>query len=1748
MRYFCLGLTGFLLILTRPTAGAVVENFDGWSDGSYGDYSYYTDTGVGQWVGYNSMCHSQNARSGNAVRLHHAAPAPCLEFDGLDGNGKDGGVGTVSFYYRHWNGTSGSVKFKLQKSVAGGGWTDVGGEVTVSSATYQLYSQEVHESGENVKLRVQSTAYAERLMIDDMEITDWIPMLRFAVTNTSINEAAGEIGINAVLTTPANVTAAVTIVAGTAEEGMDYSLSTTNLVFSPTVQTNQIILSVTNDLLAEDNETLTLVITNVFGAVLDTNNSRVAVTIYDDDRSSVGFESAGATVAESAGTRHVNILISMTADATVQVALAGTATSGDDYTTSSTNIVFEEGGASSNEFSLNIIDDSDGEGSETVVLTLQNAEGANVGPMSQYVLTIVDNESFINFDANQAVLEESAGSYSLPILISGSGVVTAEVTVSGTALEGAGNDFSLSTTNVFFSTDGPVQTNIIITIHNDDVAEGIERAVLTLTHVAGASLGTNQQFSLYLRDDDAFTIMSANLSSGGAFQYTDPGIRILQGLKADIVAIQEFNVTNSGGYRAFVDQNFGTNFSYYVTDGVSLPNGVISRWPILSSGTWSDPEVVRGFTWATIDIPGSRDLHIVSVHLLTADAATREREARSITNYIKQAGFPVQDFLVICGDMNTQSRGEGAIQVLTTITQDDHKPADQNGNENTNQGRDKPYDYALPNAALNLRHVPLPFGGTNFPHGLVFDSRLWTNPPPPILMSDASDYQMQHMPPLKLFSVPRDIEVLIASNIIYDLGDGNGQIEPGENAQIRVWLRNYGVQTASNVTATLSSTNALVTIVGAASSDYGNLQSDAGNYNTNLFEVAINAALPVGIYPLELSIAAQNGTWTDHVNLVVSRPLLIVTTNLPAGMEIVPYNAMLQATNGTPPYTWSIPGAYLESAQANSFTTSGTARGWHADDNYWGLNLPFDFPFFGNVYTQCWVDSNGKINFDQLGSDFSDTTNELIVARMIAVLWDDLVTDTSPEDIYVDSGPAAITIRWQAHYYSSGTPVNASLSLNADGQIRMRYGSGNAYGGLIGISGGNSSNYLISSKSQHGSMSNANDIVFESSGALPAGLTLSASGVISGTPTAAGTNHVTFIVRDSLGVTTNREIEMIVQGNPNQHPEILSNSPPQIYVFMGENTSQTFAVYAMDPEGSNLTYSWTWAGAPVGGSSGTYERVSAWGEAGNYTLRCYVSDGLWSNVVYAEWLVTILPDNDGDGLPNTYENQYVFLDPWNPADAAGNYDRDFLSNFEEYQNGTSPTNADTDGDSLLDGWEVQFGYNPLTPTGGLFGVDLVWMGRAALMINAYDVCVQSNYAYVSDQSFGLRVVDVSVPTNPMIIGQCQLPYYSMGLCCSDSYVYVAGYTNGLEVVDVTVPTNPVLVGSCDTPGYAYDAAVVGGYAYVADLNYGMQVISITNPANPRIVGSYNTSGSSYGIWVSGTNAYVADGSAGLQVLGISNPTNPIRLGQYDTPGYAIGVHVVSNTAYVGDYGSGLQIIDVSTSATPRLRGTCDTTGYVWGVVAASGYAYVADQGVGLTVLDVGVPTNPMIVGQYVGSANPNSAWVVSNNVYIADAWNGLQIIRNNGVKDFDQDGLLDSWEMYWFGDLGQAATNDPDKDGISNLGESQAGLNPLARDTDGDGISEQDEFYAGTHPANSLSFLKVGAMSNLGTGNGSKDLVILWSSVAGRYYAVSFATNLMKSWTSPPAATNLAGTGGTLSYTNQESGPSCYFRVELNKP
>lgn len=228
-------LFAFILLMMMLGIGNLfadtwTEDFDSWSDGSYSGVSEYTSSDGFKWETNNSMSHSDNARSGNAIRFNDDSSST-IEYLLFKGEGENGlnGLGSLSFWYRHWDGNASSepIEFQVEYQIGSttGDWIAFGSSVSVTSTDYNQYSEVLNIAGEKVYFRIKSVQDKERLLIDDMTFSDYSS----AVVNTSptITNITHTPNSNITSSTTVSVTADVADIDGTID-GVELYWGTTS--------------------------------------------------------------------------------------------------------------------------------------------------------------------------------------------------------------------------------------------------------------------------------------------------------------------------------------------------------------------------------------------------------------------------------------------------------------------------------------------------------------------------------------------------------------------------------------------------------------------------------------------------------------------------------------------------------------------------------------------------------------------------------------------------------------------------------------------------------------------------------------------------------------------------------------------------------------------------------------------------------------------------------------------------------------------------------------------------------------------------------------------------------------------------------------------------------------------------------------------------------------------------------------------------------------------------------------------------------------------------------------------------------------------------------------------------------------------------------------------------------------------------------------------------------------------------------
>ncbi len=389
--------------------------------------------------------------------------------------------------------------------------------------------------------------------------------------------------------------------------------------------------------------------------------------------------------------------------------------------------------------------------------------------------------------------------------------------------------------------------------------------------------------------------------------------------------------------------------------------------------------------------------------------------------------------------------------------------------------------------------------------------------------------------------------------------------------------------------------------------------------------------------------------------------------------------------------------------------------------------------------------------------------------------------------------------------------------------------------------------------------------------------------------------------------------------------------------------------------------------------------------AGRYYLSIYATD------VFVSGIYAYLADDDLQIID--------ISEPSNPVFISSRYTRDdtrYVSVSGDYAYAMSMAWSD-DREYGMGGIEiidVSIPSNPIT------------IGDFSPAGTSSRVCIDDIYAYVADGYAGLQIVDISDPASPAIVGSLDpagFDEYAFSITIADDYAYLGwGELTGwpdlywigrLEIIDISDPDQPIPIGSCQSYDRPIEVFVSGSYAYVIWYdypNYRMDLIDVSNPPNPTINWSWHEVND---VFVSGNLAYMTRDTLGLQIADLSDPADPVILGYYDPSGVEFrGVYINGNYGYFAAGASGLYILDISDPSNPTFISAYDTQTNAMKVFVDGSYAYITESYSGLQIVDVSDPSNPTLAGGYDTPGIAKAVSAAGNYAYVVDGYS-LTILR-----------------------------------------------------------------------------------------------------------------------------------------------------------
>ena len=232
----------------------------------------------------------------------------------------------------------------------------------------------------------------------------------------------------------------------------------------------------------------------------------------------------------------------------------------------------------------------------------------------------------------------------------------------------------------------------------------------------------------------------------------------------------------------------------------------------------------------------------------------------------------------------------------------------------------------------------------------------------------------------------------------------------------------------------------------------------------------------------------------------------------------------------------------------------------------------------------------------------------------------------------------------------------------------------------------------------------------------------------------------------------------------------------------------------------------------------------------------------------------------------------------------------------------------------------------------------------------------------------------------------------MDIAVAGDVMYVAAEDGGLRVLDISDPTNPTEIGSYNesTDDTIQSLAIAGDVLYVQNGTHLMS-FNISDPTNPTRKDLRNPVGNDiFDMKISGDVMYLAKGGYGFDSWDISNPD---VLSLLDPEGsWVVALEVSGDIAVAVEYYQ-ITIFDVSDpTAISEITNIPVSTTVLGGCVALHGnIAYVGFKDIAkrLLAIDLSDPTQPVVLFNDT-SINAYDIAIAGDLLYVAGSGSGIK--------------------------------------------------------------------------------------------------------------------------------------------------------------
>lgn len=296
-----------------------------------------------------------------------------------------------------------------------------------------------------------------------------------------------------------------------------------------------------------------------------------------------------------------------------------------------------------------------------------------------------------------------------------------------------------------------------------------------------------------------------------------------------------------------------------------------------------------------------------------------------------------------------------------------------------------------------------------------------------------------------------------------------------------------------------------------------------------------------------------------------------------------------------------------------------------------------------------------------------------------------------------------------------------------------------------------------------------------------------------------------------------------------------------------------------------------------------------------------------------------------------------------------------------------------------------------------------------------DVAVSNAVAYIVDSEDGLVIVDVQIPTAPVMLGQLDVDRAKNVVVAGDITYVTSPRTGHVFLIDVSDPMNPAQVGSIDVGAEFSSVAVNGSTLALSAAFTQLRVYDVRDPGAIELIEQIEVGAAE--IEFVGTLMYVL--GSGLTIYDVSDPASVVEMGASEQGG-GERLAVVGDHAYALIQSTGIATFDVSDPAQPAYVDLSNgvVPGSLFNLIGEDGMMFVMDTPL-LYQLDLSDPSAPVRACWQFMDGTPLNIDIDNQILYVASGENGLQIVDVAGFcgrceADMTEDDLLNFFDVASF--------------------------------------------------------------------------------------------------------------------------------------